>query len=140
MFDRLAELETELEIRIIRAEAEVETIKVRYPEPHDVSLIPVQVQRAFRGVKETTLMLDGRAPGIAVEPGELYLIRGARMPDTPFRLPDIPDAFDYDLYVIPLHATPVSLSKPRPGCTTRCAAAIRLPMGRGAIAPPCTGS
>jgi len=102
------ELETELEIRIIRAEAEVETIKVRYPEPQDVSLIPVQVERAFRGVKETTLMLDGRASGIAVEPGELYLIGGARMPDTPFRLPDIPDAFDYDLYVIPLHATPVA--------------------------------
>jgi hypothetical protein len=68
----------------------------------------VQVERAFRGVKETTLMLDARAPGVTMEPGELYLIRAARMPDTPFRLPDIPDAFDYDLYVIPLNATPMA--------------------------------
>jgi hypothetical protein len=107
------ELETELEIRIIRAEAEVGTLKARYPEPQDVSLMPVQVERAFRGVKEDTLMLDARTrtSDTAMEAGELYLIRGVRMPESPFRLPDIPDAFDYDLYVIPVHATPVALAQ-----------------------------
>jgi hypothetical protein len=72
------EREAEFEIRIIKAQDELERRRAMYPPPLDLTLIPMLVEQAFRGVASSTVMLRHVDPSIKLEPGELYLISGHR--------------------------------------------------------------
>jgi len=67
----------ELTIRMIKAKQEWDMRKAMYPRPHDITFIPLAVTRPIRGVKEPTLMLLARGLP-AIEPGEEYVVYGAR--------------------------------------------------------------
>jgi hypothetical protein len=106
------ELETELEIRIIRAESELNDRRARYPEPYDLTFIPVRVEQPFRGVTEPTLMMMYRGnPSVSIEPGEQYLISGFRVTGERHSLPDIPDPYDFDEYVQAVEVTPIAAAQ-----------------------------
>jgi len=67
----------ELTIRMVKAKQEWNMRKAMYPPPHDITFIPLAVTRPIRGVKEATLMLLARGLP-AMEPGEEYVVYGAR--------------------------------------------------------------
>jgi hypothetical protein len=67
------EREAEFALRIIEADSELRMRQNMYPPPCDLTLIPVHVEQAFRGVTEPTLMLRPVDPSMSMEPGELYL-------------------------------------------------------------------
>ena len=75
------ERNSELESKIADAKSELNRRQAMYPPPHDVTLIPVRVEQAFRGVTEPTLMLRQHDPSVRIEPGSLYLISGLRSRD-----------------------------------------------------------
>jgi hypothetical protein len=75
-FERDRELA--MAIAVIRAQEEFNYRRAMYPEPYDLTLFPVIVEQAFRGVTEPTLMLRSLNPSLRMEPGERYLITGIR--------------------------------------------------------------
>jgi hypothetical protein len=83
-----------------------------YPPPIDLTLIPVSVERAFRGVTEASLMLRLADPAMKMEPGELYLISGYRSKNLIPPFPEIAaDLGSLDEYVDPARVTPVALAQ-----------------------------
>ena len=68
----------EFAIRLIEANRELSMRRAMYPKPYDITFIPLAVVRAFRGVPEATLMLLVRPNLPPIQPGEEYLIFGAR--------------------------------------------------------------
>lgn len=70
------EREAEFAIKVIDARTELDMRRAMYPPPFDLTLIPVHVEQAFRGVIPPTVMLRRVDPSVKLEPGELYLIGG----------------------------------------------------------------
>ena len=69
---------TELTIRLIKAQEEFSMRRAMYPPPYEVAFIPLAVVRPFRGVTESTLMVHARPHLPPMQPGEDYLVYGAR--------------------------------------------------------------
>jgi hypothetical protein len=105
------ERETELELRIIHAKAELNLRRAMYPPPIDLTLVPVSVERAFRGATEPTLMLRRADPAMKMEPGELYLISGYRSKNLIPPFPEMADLGNLDEYVDAARITPVALAQ-----------------------------
>jgi hypothetical protein len=106
------EREREFEIALIQAKAELGRRRAMYPPPIDLTLIPVSVERAFRGVTEASLMLRLADPAMKLEPGELYLISGYRSKNLIPPFPEIAaDLGSLDEYVDPARVTPVALAQ-----------------------------
>jgi hypothetical protein len=68
----------EFAIRRIKAKDELSRRRAMYPPPQDLTFIPFQVVRPFRGVSEPTLLLHARPHLPSIQPGEEYLISGVR--------------------------------------------------------------
>ena len=72
------ERNVEFAMRLIKAKEELDMRRAMYPPPYDLTLTPVHVVQTFRGVSEPTLMVLMRQGSPAMQPGEQYLIIGAR--------------------------------------------------------------
>ena len=70
--------ELAIAMAVFRAQQELDYRRARYPSPYDLTLFPVIVEQAFRGVTEPTLMLRRADTALRMEPGERYLITGTR--------------------------------------------------------------
>jgi hypothetical protein len=70
--------ELAIAMAVFRARQELDFRQARYPPPYDLTLFPVIVEQAFRGVTEPTLMLRRTNTALRMEPGERYLITGTR--------------------------------------------------------------
>ena len=105
------EREREFALRIVHAQAEVSMRRAMYPRPMDLTLIPVSVEQAFRGVTESTMMLHRMDPSMTLEPGELYLISGMRSKILIPHFPEMPDLGGVIEYVDPARVTPVALAR-----------------------------
>jgi len=105
----IEQMETEFVIRVLRAESELMDRRGRAGSPFDMTFVPVQVERALRGVTESTLMVEMRAgASTALQSGELYLIAGDKRKDSmPFPR-GMPDPFGFNEYVILARATPIA--------------------------------
>jgi hypothetical protein len=85
------ERNAEFELRLIDARHELDIRQGMYPPPHDLSFTPVQVEQAFRGVTDPTVMLFSRNPSVEIIPGEVYLISGTRSRQLIPPLPEMAD-------------------------------------------------
>ena len=104
----LEQMETELVIRVVRAESELMDRRGRSGQPFDMSFVPVQVERAIRGVTESTLMVEWRGGSMAMDTGQSYLIKGGRRKDSMPYARGMPDPFGFNEYVILASAMPIA--------------------------------
>ena len=91
------EREMELALREGRARQEVSKLRAMYLPLRDLTLIPMTVERPFRGVTESALMMWVREPAKIV-PDNLYLVTGARSHNMIPPFPEIwprPDITEY---------------------------------------------
>jgi hypothetical protein len=97
--DPKTRLEREVEFvkALVEAEDELDTRRVMYPLPMDLTLVPVQVEQTFRGITEPMMMVHAREPSLSFEPGVRYLIIGYRSMVP--ALPGIPNPVGIDEYV-----------------------------------------
>jgi hypothetical protein len=72
------ERNAEFEVRLIRAREELAAERAAYPPPVDFTFYPMDVEQAFRGVTESTILLLQRDSAFRLEPDEAYLITGHR--------------------------------------------------------------
>ena len=85
------ERSAEFELRVIRAQTELDAHRAMYPPPIDLTFYPVIVEQALRGVTESEVMLldrDNHPPLVA---DETYLIVGHRRDGLVPPLPDMAD-------------------------------------------------
>jgi len=118
------ERHTEFEMRLTEARTELQMRRDMYPSPYDLTVIPVSVERAFRGVTEPTVMVLQKSR-VRMEPGELYLIGGGRSNNLMPPFPEMSDLVTFVDYVETQQVTPVAaaqqelalLASPAPGAT-----------------------
>lgn len=118
-FERAAEFA----LKIIEARAQFEIQRAKYPPPYDLTLIPVQIEQAFRGVSTSTLMLGRVPPTMKLQPGESYFITGHRQPDAVTGFPGHTDIFEFE-YVVPIRVTDVASARQELGFLTSGTATI----------------
>ena len=136
----------EFELRLIEARLELDTRRGMYPPPYDLTFIPIQVEQAFRGVKESTVMLLDRRLPIRLEPDQRYLIVGYRPKNSIIPpLPDFAHLSHLSDYVEALRVTPAASAQREVEflAATRTGATIlgtlrRHTWGDG-LAPPISG-
>ena len=85
------ERSAEFEIRLIKAQAELDAQRAMYPPPIDLTFFPVVVEQAFRGVTEPEVMLLDRHNHPPLVADETYLIVGHRRDGLVPPLPDMAD-------------------------------------------------
>jgi hypothetical protein len=101
---------TEIAIRLVKAQSELNMRKAMYPKPYDVTFVPLHVVRAFRGVNEPTLMLRVRPDLRPMETGEEYLISGQRSTNLIPRFPGIGELASLPYYVDAGSIVPAALA------------------------------
>jgi hypothetical protein len=108
--DFWTQLERALEfaVRHLEAQRELGMRRAMYPKPYEVTLIPFAVVRPFRGVSEATLMLKVRPEAPPLQPGEEYLVYGARAKNLIPPFPEMGDLASLPYYVEPYSVIPVS--------------------------------
>ena len=72
------ERDTELEIRRLQAMEALDWQRVSNVEPYDLTMIPLRLEDAIRGVTESTIMLVDRHLPMPLEPEQSYLVIGHR--------------------------------------------------------------
>jgi hypothetical protein len=99
------EREGEFQLKLVTAHGDVTMRRALYPSPYNLTFIPMQVDRAFRGVTEPTLMVlvpEGPlAPDASkMQPGERYLVWGYRADGLLPLYPEMADLGGMTAYVL----------------------------------------
>ena len=98
----------EFAIRVIKAKDEWSMRRAKYPQPYDVTFIPLQIIRPFRGVSEPALMVFARQGLPPILPGEDYLIYGRRSKNFIPPFPEMSELYSLSDYVEAQSALPVA--------------------------------